>query len=246
MMRAPNLARDPFVNRRPIRRLSALFWVLAVGLLVVDGWLYWVHFAGQGRQRTSLEELEAGAAQARRRLQAALSDLDGFDLDWQREQITFLNAKIAERTFSWSALFDHLSEVLPRSVRVERVTPQRASRVSSRRRRGRQMADDEVILELTGAAEQDEALLVLVDAFFAHERFRRPNLKVEARTDKGSQVTFSMTVSYRPQARESQLESQPESQATATPAAATAEMPDGGEADRAEPVEAEAGSEVTS
>jgi hypothetical protein len=157
-MRAPNLARDPFVNRRPIRRVSGLFWILAAGVLAVDGWLYWGHFAGQGRQQSTLEELEGGAAEERRRLDAALSSLDDFDIDWQRDQITFLNAKIAERTFSWSALFDHLSEVLPRSVRVERVTPQRASRVSARKRRSRQMAEDEVNLELTGAAEEDRRL----------------------------------------------------------------------------------------
>lgn len=193
-----NLARDPFVNRRPIRRVAAVLWALALLLLVLNGWSYWQHFVGQDRQQTELAELEPKVAEERAKLEAALEALEGYDLDWQAEQIEFLNARIAERTFSWSALFDHLSETLPRNVRIERVSPKLAQTGRSRARRGLRRADDEVELEFTGAAEEDEALLVLIDAFFAHERFRRPNLKVESRNKDGSEVGFSMNVIYQP------------------------------------------------
>lgn len=197
-MQGLNLARDPFLNKRPIRRIAALLWVLAVALLAVNGWSYWRHFVGQDRQQSELAELEPKIAEERQRLDSALDSLTRYDLSWQSEQVEFLNAKIAERTFSWSALFDHLSEVLPRNVRIERVTPHLTRTGHSRARPALRGPEDEVELEFTGAAEKDEALLVLIDAFFAHERFRRPNLKVESRSKDGSEVGFSMTVTYKP------------------------------------------------
>jgi len=54
-----NLAREPFVNFRPIRRLTWILWVLAALLLVANTVLYWRHFSGQGQRRDLLEELEA-------------------------------------------------------------------------------------------------------------------------------------------------------------------------------------------
>jgi Tfp pilus assembly protein PilN len=194
----PNLAHQPFVNHRPVRRLALLAWVAAVALLASNSWLYWSAFASRGEQRSELEQLEARTADERAHLEAALVTLERFDLDWQRDQIAFLNARIAERTFSWSALFDDLAEVLPTSVRVERLTPE----IGSRRGHGRGLRKpgDAVTLEIAGVAQRDDALLDLVDGFFAHERFSRPNLRVEAR-QQGGQVTFSMSVVYRPAER---------------------------------------------
>jgi Tfp pilus assembly protein PilN len=198
-MAVPNLAREPFANHRPVRRAALLAWTGAIALLAVDSWLYWRHFSSRGAERTELAELEARTAGERTLLDAAAATLERFDLEWQDEQITFLNARIAERTFSWSALFDDLVEVLPSSVRIERLTPRLDSR--DRGRRAPRAPGDEVVLEITGAAERDEALLELVDDFFAHPRFNRPNLRVESRQKGGNQVTYSMSVVYRPQRR---------------------------------------------
>jgi hypothetical protein len=196
--RGLNLARRPFLNRRPVLRVAVLLALAAAGLLCLNVWLYWQHFAGREDQRTELDQLREKTAEESATLEEALTALESFDVDWQQDQIAFLNARIAERMFSWSALFDHLAEVLPRTVRIERVTPALAGRQSRRRRGNLRSAEDEVALEITGAAEEDEALLELVDAFFAHSRFRRPSLKVEAREGGSSQVGYSMAVIYMP------------------------------------------------
>ncbi len=198
MSHGPNLARQPFLNRRPVLRAAAVLALAAVGLLVLNVWLYWRHFSGREEQRAEIGELRAKASEERAALEEALTALEAFDVDWQQDQITFLNARIAERTFSWSALFDHLAEVLPRTVRIERVTPRLLAPESRRRRGDLRSAADEVALEITGAAEKDEALLELVDAFFAHRRFRRPSLRVESREGAAEQVGYSMTVVYMP------------------------------------------------
>jgi len=198
LIRGPNLAAQPFANRRPVLRAAALLALAAIAFSVANVWLYWRHFAGRGEQVTELGELAASTAEERAALAAALAVVAGFDVDWQQAQITFLNARIAERTFAWSALFDDLAEVLPRAVRIERVTPQLVAEGGSRRRGDPRSATDEVALEITGKAEQDDALLEMLDAFFAHERFRRPSLKVEARQGPAGQVGYSMSVVYMP------------------------------------------------
>lgn len=197
-MQGLNLARDPFINRRPVLRAAALLWLLAGGLLALNGWVYWHHFVGQGRQQEELAALDPKVTEQRRLLDDALTSLKTFDLDWQRQQVAFLNARIAERTFSWSELFDHLSEVLPPNVRIERVTPQLPAGQRGNARGPQRSPEDEVVLDLSGAAEEDGALLVLVDAFFAHPRFRRPNLEVESRRTDSAEVTFTMSVIYKP------------------------------------------------
>jgi hypothetical protein len=193
-----NLARDPFVNRRPILRVTAVLWLLAVGLLALNGWLYWRHFVGQGLQEQELASLDPKLEEQRRLLDEALASLETFDLDWQRQQVAFLNARIAERTFSWSELFDHLSEVLPRNVRIGRVTPQLAEGSRANSRGSLRNPEDEVELGLSGTAEEDGALLVFVDALFAHPRFRRPNLASEARRSDNAEVRFTLSVIYKP------------------------------------------------
>ena len=210
-----NLARTPFVNRRPMLRLAGVLGLAALALTVVNIWNYWQHFAGRGQQRDELTQLTERTAEERAQLEQALTTLEGFDISWQTDQIEFLNAKIAERTFSWSDLFDDLSEVLPRSVRIERVTPKLGFSQSGRPGRVRgslRHPGDEVFLDLTGAAEQDEALLELVDAFFDHDRFRRPDLQSESRIGDAGSVGFAMGVVYSPlpavAAKESRVEAQ--------------------------------------
>ncbi len=78
-----NLARDPFVNRRPVRRMAALFWVLAVVLLAVNCRSYWRHFVGQDRQQSELSVLEPKIAEEQSQLDEALDSLAQFDLSWQ-------------------------------------------------------------------------------------------------------------------------------------------------------------------
>ncbi len=228
-----NLARRPFVNRRPVRRLAGLLWVLALALLVFNVSVYWRHVVGSGGQEEELTALAAEVEGQTAALEAAVARLEGYDLEWQTEQIEYLNARIAERTFAWSALFDDLAEVLPDTVRLQRVTPRfgQDGTGGGRRSDTESRMGEQALLELTGASEDDEVLLVLVDAFYAHDRFFRPDLQVESRRDAGGLVEFSMNVGYRPapivpparEAKDGQGDGETDSEG-ATPAAAPAEV----------------------
>ena len=60
-----NLARRPFVNQRPVVRVTILLWVLGGLLLLADVALYWSFYQGQGETRVRLAEIQAAAARER-------------------------------------------------------------------------------------------------------------------------------------------------------------------------------------
>ncbi len=191
-----NLARQPFVNSRPVRRLVLVLWLLSVVLLAANLFLYTRHFSGQEERRERLTALDELERSERQRLAELESELAAADLEWQNRQVAFLNRRIAERVFPWSRLFDRLTEALPRQVRLTRLRP----------RYGREglpgaaaKGEETVNLDLTAEAQTEEAILEFVNALFEHPAFRSPNLESEMRRG-GSPVTeFALTVTYLPE-----------------------------------------------
>jgi Tfp pilus assembly protein PilN len=211
-----NLARRPFANTRHLRRLGIALWVLAAGLLALDGVLYWRSLFGIESKKEERAAVDAKIAQERERLATAEERLAAIDLTTQNVEATFLNARIAERTFPWSALFDELAAVLPRQVRLMSLAPVRESqlrRTGSARQRDRttsqattpaaqDYAAQRVYLEMTGIAESDEALLELIDNLFESPAFDAPTLPNERRV--GNSLEFSISVFYLPGSRSSE------------------------------------------
>lgn len=195
-----NLAREPFVNFRPIRRLTWILWILAALLLIANTVLYWRHFSGQGQRRDLLEEFEAGIEQEQAEIARLERELSGLDIQGQNQQAVFLNSRIAQRTFSWSHLFDRLGEVLPDDVHLNRVSPSvdwSGSSGRSAASTASASADERVHLGVTGVAKSDTALLALVDSLFGHPSFVRPDLAHEAKRGQ-QQFDFSLDVIYLP------------------------------------------------
>jgi Tfp pilus assembly protein PilN len=193
-----NLAREPFVNFRPIRRLTWILWVIAALLLTANTVFYWRFFSGQEHRTDLLEELEAGIAREQAEIARLEQELDGLDLDAQNQRAVFLNSRISQRIFSWSHLFDRLAEVLPEDVHLNRVSP-RIDWSGSAGRSGKSTAaaDERVHLGVTGVAKSDTALLALIDGLFSHPSFVRPDLSREARKSQ-QQFDFSLDVIYLP------------------------------------------------
>lgn len=202
---APNLARHPFANTRPVNRLGIALWVAGALLLVGNVAVYYSYFAGSGDRRAELARLERQVAQQQQRAGQAETDLAGIDLEQQNEQVEFLNRKIAERAFSWSLLFDRLAEVLPSQVRLTSLRPHGVVSGDEGRRRvaGRVVVEEgRVALELAGEAQSGEALLRFVDNLFAHPAFEDPDLAQEA-VDDGDRIEFTLRAQYLPEVAES-------------------------------------------
>jgi len=203
---APNLAREPFENRRPARRLGLLLGLVALALTAWNVGTWWRTGAGAAERAHELARLTASTAEARERIATLETDLAAADLQRANAEALFLNERIDERAFSWNRLLDDLVEALPPGVRLRQLSPQlesgRTTGGTSRARRGAPalLEQRDVWLRIRGEAADDEELLAFVDRLFAHPAFSEPNLSSENRASSGV-LSFDLSVIYRPDRR---------------------------------------------
>jgi Tfp pilus assembly protein PilN len=194
-----NLARRPFINTRPVTRVSILLWLLGLLLLFGNVSLFWSYLQGSEDKRAQLENLQQEVQRKQQTVNQLEERLASLDLEEQNREVRFLNRQISERTFSWSLLFDRLAQVLPDDVRLTRLAPERKSRRTVREEENeKEPADNRVQLIIQGESRSDEALYSFVDRLFAHPSFENPNISREAREDKGDVVEFDVQVVYIP------------------------------------------------
>lgn len=199
-MRIPmlNLARRPFTNSRPVTRLALVLWLVGGGLLVVNGLRYWQLLTGSENRGHELEALEARVGEHQNRIADLRTAIGNYDVNQQNAQVTFLNQKIAARTFGWSELFDRLEEVLPDDVRLVSLSPISQNEGGRRRNRASQQEPkDRFRLQLRGVAKTFDAELALIDSLFRHPSFSRPRLSRD-QLNKVNQVEFEISLVYRP------------------------------------------------
>lgn len=198
-MRRPglNLARRPFANSRPVIRLALVLWLLGALFFGGNLWLYWDFLSGRGTANTRLAEVDQGLVAADHHISQWTAELAGFDLATQNDEVRYLNARIEERLFSWSRLFDQLAQLLPADARLLSLAPVRADR----RQAKEASTTEKFVLQIEGQAKSGEALLEFVDRLYDDSAFDRPNLASE-NEDATGLVGFQLTVPYDPAARE--------------------------------------------
>jgi Tfp pilus assembly protein PilN len=194
-----NLARRPFANLRPLRRLAIGLWALGGVAAAAALWLFAAYLSGSAEKRAELGRLqEAGAAESQR-IAGLEGELGRFDLAAQNREVAYINDRISERTFGWSALFDDLADVLPWNVRIESLSPLSITPGKRPVAAADQPVEKTFLLRFGGTAKDGEALLTFIDRLFAHPAFAEPNLEQERR-ENGEELSFSLTVTYRPHA----------------------------------------------
>lgn len=198
-MRSPglNLARRPFANSRPVVRLALLMWLLGAAFFGGNLWLYWDFLSGRGAASARLAQVEEGILVAQKRIEERSAELAGFDLAVQNEEVRYLNARIDERLFSWSALFDRLARLVPGDAKLSRLAPAREDQRQSRKK----SPSGTFLLQIEGEARADEAVLEFVDRLYDDPAFDRPNLASENEDNEGL-LGFRLTVPYDPSAGE--------------------------------------------
>jgi Tfp pilus assembly protein PilN len=195
-----NLARRPFINTRPVTRLSIVLWILGLLLLFGNVSLFWSYLSGSAEKRDELARLEQDVQRQRQTVSELEQSLASLNLEEQNRQVRFLNRMIAERTFSWSLLFDRLAEVLPDDVRLTRLAPQRKSKkaIVDEDEEG-ESGDDRVRLVIQGFSRSDDGHYRFVDNLFAHPSFAQDaNFSRETRDEERNLVEFDVQVTYIP------------------------------------------------
>lgn len=205
--KAPNLARNPFLNTRPVVRVAILLGLLGLTLAVANLFAYWSFSQGQDVKRDLLEETRAAVQEEQERLLSLDRQRQQIDLESQNQQVVFLNRKIRQRTFGWSLLFDTLTDILPRDVRIGRLSLESiGEHEAARSRRGDSVELDagEIRLGIEGEARNYDAFLDFLDALFQSSAFREANPSSESKIQTGM-FRFRLSVIYLP-ARAAALE----------------------------------------
>jgi hypothetical protein len=227
-----NLSRRPFLNSRPVVRVSLLLLLLGLALLLWNFVQFQRYLSESADKRAQIEQGEREVTrqqQANAELQKRLGELD---LTQMNERVEFLNKMIAERTFSWSLLLDRLTDTLPHDVRLVRLTPQLGGREDQQRRTRRQNPEEEgrrIPLGISAESRGDDnAHLQFVDNLFAHPAFDDADLTRQERAEEaGNLLRFEVTVQYIPGGAPQNIEEVPTVEELPAPAPTPGSTPGG-------------------
>jgi Tfp pilus assembly protein PilN len=179
-------------------RVAAVLWVLGGALAIGNLMLFVGYHRSSAGKQAELELLRDRMTREQKKIGDLAAALERARVPQLAQQVQFLNARIAERTFDWSDLFDRIAEVLPWDVRVLALSPvtvQAEAPGTTRAATRPTLTPDRFRLNIAGIAQSDEALLKFVDALFQHPSFSNPDLQRESRQDG---IAFDLSVTYRP------------------------------------------------
>ena len=180
-----NLAARPYRDYRPVYAVVVVLSLLTAFLMLnnVDTYLRYVHETKATRaQIAQIEEQTRVEAQKEEQARARLKGLDLVRLD---ERTRFINAKLAERAFSWSRLLDDLESVLRDDVRLLSVSPGFGE-------------DGEVRLGLNFQSKSADGMITTINRMNADPQFEDAFPTTESSDDAGI-YSFDLSVRYLPE-----------------------------------------------
>ncbi|HEX8252398.1 MAG TPA: hypothetical protein VF846_04545, partial [Thermoanaerobaculia bacterium] len=118
-----NLAARPYRDYRPVYAAVVAMSLLTAFLMLnnVDTYFRYIHETQSTRAK--IARVQADAEKERKNVAAAEQRLASINLEQLDARTKFINAKLAERAFSWSALLDQLETILAKDVRLVSVSP---------------------------------------------------------------------------------------------------------------------------
>jgi Tfp pilus assembly protein PilN len=167
-----------------------------LGLLGLNGMLYWEHFTGKGQTRGKAQDLTKRFDEEEAEIERLRQKLSTVNIEGLNRRTRFVNLEIDRRRFAWSRLFDELAVAQPGAVRLLSMSPKFPDSKKSSRSGGRPEAN-EITIELEGVAKSGEAILEFIDGLFLHASFRDPDLSQESLRDDGTS-RFFLSVLYLP------------------------------------------------
>jgi Tfp pilus assembly protein PilN len=178
-----NLASRPYRDYRPLYAVVVVTSLLIAFMLlnnIETGYRY-VHETRATRDK--INQIDRQIEVENRRTEEANQRLRGVNVKLLADQAQFVNARLAERAFSWSELLDRLERVLPDDVRIDSVSPSFAK-------------DGLVHLTLLAAAKNGNGMTGTLDRLNHDPRFANAFPTSEERSPTGWK--FAIGVDYRP------------------------------------------------
>lgn len=178
-----NLASRPYRDYRPVYAVVVVASLLIAFMLlnnIETGYRY------ARDTRTTREKIANVEQQTRAeddRAAQANQRIKSFNVKVLSDQAQFVNARLAERAFSWSELLDRLERVLPDDVRIESIAPSFAK-------------NGMVHLSLDAYSKTDAGMVHTLDRFNHDARFANAFPTSSMKSPQG--YRFQLVVDYKP------------------------------------------------
>lgn len=180
-----NLASRPYRDYRPVYAVVVAMSLLAAFLMLNNVDTYFRYIRETQSTRSKIESVEAEARTERERAEIAQRRIKNLDLALLDRQTRFINAKLAERAFSWSTLLDELESVVADDVRLVSVAPSFGE-------------NGEINLIMSFQAKNGDGMLTTIRRMQKDPQFRDPFPSVESQMEGGFQ--FQLSAKYLPPA----------------------------------------------
>jgi len=179
-----NLAARPYRDYRPVYAAVVVMSLLTAFLMLNNVDTYYRYIHETRNTRAKIASVEAEAQRERENASKVERSLKSIDLAHLDAQTQFVNAKLNERAFSWSALLDQLETILSDDVRLLSISPS--------------FSDEGLItLGLSFQSKSAEGMIATLNRMNEDPHFRNPFPSTESQTD--GQFQFTLTSEYLPQ-----------------------------------------------
>jgi type IV pilus assembly protein PilN len=178
-----NLAARPYRDYRPVYAVVVAMSLLAAFLMLNNVDTYLRYIRETKSTRAKIADIEAQGQRERQLADAAQNRIRNLDLARLDRQTNFINAKLAERAFSWSALLDELESVLANDVRLITISPTFG-------------ADGVVKLDMSFQSKSSDGMLTTIKRMQNDPQFKDPFPSVENQIEGG--YAFRLTAGYIP------------------------------------------------
>ena len=179
-----NLAARPYRDYRPVYAVVVALSLLSAFLMLNNIETYYRYIHETKATRAKIAQVEEQARAEKAKEDTARQRVKGLDLAQLDQQTRFINAKLAERAFSWSRLLDELESVLADDVRLISVTPQFT-------------VNGPIPLSMNFEAKSGDGMITTINRMNADPQFKDAFPSNETANDDGTYV-FTLSVDYLP------------------------------------------------
>ena len=178
-----NLASRPYRDYRPLYAVVVVSSILIGFMMLNNVDTYYRYIRETKATRSKIADLDRQAETEQHQTQQVSERLRSFNVKVLSEQAQFVNARLAERAFSWSELLDRLEHVVPNDVRLESIQPTFGK-------------DGFVHLTIIALGKNSESMVHTLDRFNHDVHFANAFPSSEDRADNG--YHFGVSLDYRP------------------------------------------------
>ena len=178
-----NLASRPYRDYRPLYAVVVVSSILIAFLMLNNVDTYYRYIRETKATRSRIADLDRQTEKEQRQTEQVTDRLRSFNVKVLSEQTQFVNARLAERAFSWSELLDRLEHVIPNDVRLESIQPTFGK-------------EGFVHLTVIALGKNSESMVHTLDRFNHDARFANAFPSSEDKTDNG--YHFGVSLDYRP------------------------------------------------